>query len=213
MAETTTRKLRAYKNDPVLREAFIAEMDWHRDQDKIIAGKYREGTNGDFRGCFIGCAVHSLAKLRNEPLNTSEHQLLETLLDIPVELAHLADAIFESLTSDKRVQFAVDLPRAIQAGADLGMIIPHFLYWALTDDVKPTRYPQFQPFIDAVVALYEEWTRTGVRPSASADLADRADRAYLAYLASRSSLADLAYRADRADLYRADLASRSSEKL
>ena len=53
--------MQAYKNDPGLRTAFIAEMEWHRAEDKIAQGTYREGTNGDFRGCFIGWkAKHEL---------------------------------------------------------------------------------------------------------------------------------------------------------
>ncbi len=207
--------MRAYKNDPALREAFLKEMDWHAEQDKIVRGTYGDNcTNGDFKGCFVGCAVHSLARINNAKLNTSSHQLVEDYLEIPVELVHFGDAIFESLSSsEKRISFAVGFGRAVQVGTDLSMVIPHFLYWTLTDNIKPTRYPRFQPFIDAVVAMYEEWTRTGVRPSDLADRAYRTDRADLAYrtygadLADRAYLAYLAYGADRADL--ADLADRA----
>jgi len=232
--------MQAYKNDSQLKTDFLAEMTWHREQDKIVQTTYGDTcANGDFRGCFVGCAIHSLAKIQKKKLVTSQHQLLEDLIDIPFSLAHLADAVFESLP--KAIEFSIEFPTAIAVGADLSMVVPHFLYWTLTDNVKPTKYPQYRPFIDAVIALYEEWTRTGIRPSSLADLAyrayladladlayraDRTDlayRAYLAYLAYRAYLADLAYRADRAYLayraYRAyladlaDLADRAAAKV
>ena len=199
----------AFKNDPELKSAFMAQMEWHREQDKIVGGIYgAEFNNGDFRGCFVGCSIHSLAVIQGKKLTTSNHQLLEDLLDIPVELAHTGDAVFESLPATKRPDFAVDFGAAIPVGADLKMVVPQFVYWMLIEDAKPTRFPQFQAFIDAVVALYEEWTRTGVRPSESTDLAYLADRADLAYRAYR---AYRAYLADRADL--ADRAETSAAKL
>ena len=206
--------MQAYKNDPELRAKFLAEMDWHAEQDKIVQATYGDRCkNGDFRGCFVGCAVHSLARIEGKRLETSNHQLIEEYLAIPVEIAHLADAIFESLPAERAKEFAVKLPRAIQCGADLSMVIPRFLFWTLTDivDVKPTRYPQFQEFIDAVVAIYKNWTDTGVRPPRGGELDNRTDLAYradLAYLADRADLAYLAYRPDLAYL-----ADRASEKL
>ena len=190
-ATTTVRVLRAYKNDPELRTRIIQEMEWHVEQDKIVRMTYgEECENGDFRGCFMGCAIHSLARINGIKLKTSRHQLGEDYLEIPVEIFHLADAVFESLSVEKGKEFALKFFPAIRTGADLSMVIPNFLYWTLTDDVKPTRYPKFQGFIDAVVALYEEWTRTGVKPPLTAYRADLAYRAYRA---------DLAYLADRAE--------------
>lgn len=200
--------MQAYKNNPKLRAKFLAEMDWHAEQDKIVQATYGDSCkNGDFRGCFVGCAVHSLARIEGKKLNTSNHQLIEEYLAIPVEIAHLADAVFESLPADKAKKFAVKLPRAIKCGADLSMVIPHFLYWTLTDRAKPTQFPQFQEFIDGVVAIYKEWTESGVKPPRGGELDNRADLAYRAYLADLANRADLAYLADLADLaYRAYLA-------
>ena len=157
----------------------IERMTAHAAADEIIQGKGWEGG----KGCFVGCCLH-----------TYDHAKFPSQLGWPEPLAHLCDAIFEALKNGQAKQFAVDVPAAVGVdGKDLSMVVPQWIYWTLTDDVKPTAYPQFQPFIDAVVELYEEWTRTGVRPTYRAGRAYRTDRAYRAYLA------DLAGRAGRAE--------------
>lgn len=66
--------LRAFKNDPALQIAFLDQMAWHRDQDKIIQASYGDAcNNGDFQGCFIGCAILAI---RMNPARTSPSGLL-----------------------------------------------------------------------------------------------------------------------------------------
>ena len=189
----------------------IQRMTEHAAHDEIIQGVgWDEG-----KGCFVGCCLHNY-----------DHSRFPDQLGWPEQLSHLCDAIFEALPNAKAKEFAVDVPNAVgEDGKDLSMVVPQWIYWTLSDEgSKPTKYPQFQPFIDAVMAIYEEWTRTGARPSTDradmadmaylADRADMADMAFLAYRADRAYRAyrawgaDRAYRADLADLaYRADLAS------
>ncbi len=192
----------------------IGRMTAHAAADEIIQGTGWE--NG--KGCFVGCCLHEY-----------RHSKFPLELGWPESLAHLCDAIFEALPNADAKRFAVDVPMAVGVdGKDLSMVVPQWIYWTLSDEgSKPTAYPQFQEFIDAVTALYKKWVDTGVRPTG--DLADRADRAYLAdrtdraYLAYLADLADraslaylayLAYLADRAYLaYRADLADLAAAKL
>ncbi len=186
----------AYDDNPEIKETLVAQVQAHYDADEIIHGKYWE----DGKGCAVGCIVHS-----------SQHQKFDAIFGEGGEsCAYLLDALFELMPNCT----AKELPRrfvgAIKPGADLRMVVPQWIYWTLTTDVKPTAYPKCQPFIDAVIALYEEWGRTGVRP------ADRADRAYRAYRADRAYRAYRAYRADLADLadraYLADLAALAYRK-
>src|SRR3990167_6813587 len=191
-----SRHLSAYKNDATLKAAFVGELHWHREADAFIKGTYgNDQPNGKFKGCGIGCSINSMVRIHrknpeffSDPVivnaSTSHHSLMESLLGIPAEIAHLCDTLFERLESQKRgkgADFIIRMAEAIQPGADLTVVIPHWIYWTLTDDVRPTKYPQCQEFIDAVVALYKEWTETDVKPSR--DLAYLGDRAYLAYLA------------------------------
>jgi len=198
----------AYDNDPEIAAQIRAQVQHHYDADEIIHGKYWE----DGKGCAVGCIVHS-----------SDHSKFDEIFGEGGEAcAYLLDALFELIPNEN----AKELPRrfslAVKSGADMRMVVPQWIYWTLTENVKPTAYPQFQPFIDAVTAMYKEWGRTGVRPhyraylSDQADLASmasRADRADLASMASRAYLSDLFDVADRGYLsyraYRADLDSRA----
>jgi len=38
----------------------VAEIKAHREADQIIQGTYGEGNNGDWKGCAVGCSIHSL---------------------------------------------------------------------------------------------------------------------------------------------------------
>ena len=201
--------MKAFHGDAKLRAMLIEEVKHHREQDQIIQGSYGK-ENGQWRGCAVGCSIHSLNIKMGMNYSTSDHSIYPQAFGVPEEIAHLQDAIFESLPIAEAVLWPERFWEVIQPGADLSMVNPSLFYWMLTDDVKPTEYPRFQPFIDAVVDIYEEWTRTGVRPSSDradrdyradlADLADRTDRAYRAYLADRADRSDLAYLADRTDL-------------
>ena len=195
----------AYDNDPEIAAQIRAQVQHHYDADEIIHGKYWE----DGKGCAVGCIVHS-----------SDHSKFDEIFGEGGEAcAYLLDALFESIPNGT----AKELPRrfslAVKSGADMRMVVPQWIYWTLTENVKPTAYPQFQPFIDAVTAMYKEWGRTGVRPHYHAYLAYQTYRSHLASLASRAYLSDQAYRgylsdvaslSDRADLaYQAGLASRA----
>ena len=204
----TNKTKSAYDNNPEIAAQIRAQVQHHYDADEIIHGKYWE----DGKGCAVGCIVHS-----------SDHSKFDEIFGEGGEAcAYLLDALFELIPNEN----AKELPRrfslAVKSGADMRMVVPQWIYWTLTEHVKPTAYPQFQPFIDAVTAMYKEWGRTGVRPhyraylSDQADLASmasRADRADLASMASRAYLSDLFDVADRGYLsyraYRADLDSRA----
>lgn len=224
----TVREWKAYKSDPELKRQFVEQLQWHRDQDRIVSGSYGNMDQGDdFMGCHIGCSIHSIAVILKKPLNTGDHQLLEDLVDFPLELNHLCDSIFETLPAARRKEFPVQVGIAIRPGADLKMVVPQFIYWMLQNTTKPENEPPaVTEYVEAVTDVYADWTVSNVIPPANADLAYRADLADLAYLAYRADLAYhaylayLAYRADRAYhaylVYRADLAylvEKSADKL
>ncbi len=212
------KTLQAYKNDPVFREKFITELQWHQDQDKIVQGFYGEGSNGDFRGCAVGCAIHSLAKINSKTYASGNHQLLEKILDWPLELNHLIDAIFEGLPVADAKLFPLRVGKAIRAGADLKMVVPQWLYWILSDpqDGVLTRFdhkkfPDCASAITGVIALQEKLLAgeiiTGSQWDAAYAAADAAARAaYAAYAADAAYAAyaaDAARAADAADAARA----------
>ncbi len=87
----------AYLNDPQLKADMLAELDEHRRLDQIVKGTYGEGTNGDWKGCAVGCAIHSLNRKRGTKYSTSDHTAYEVGFGIPQMLARLEDGIFENL--------------------------------------------------------------------------------------------------------------------
>lgn len=126
--------MNAFHGDANLKAAMLIEMAWHREQDKIIKGTYGKGSNGDWRGSSVGCAIHSLMRLRHTKLDTGDHSLLETHLNIPEHLWHLNDAIFEALPLHLAKEWPGRFLEAIPVGADLSMTQVHFMYWLLSDE-------------------------------------------------------------------------------
>ena len=123
----------AYHNDPALKAALLAEVRRHEEADRIIAGSYGNFSDGkEFRGCAVGCSLHSLGLVRGHSLDTSDHMLFETEAGVPVILARLQDIIFEGLLPEDRREFPRRFWESINPGADLSTVGWKFLYWLLT---------------------------------------------------------------------------------
>ena len=63
----------AYHSDPTLKRDMLAELAEHRKLDQIVKGTYGQGTNGDFKGCAVGCSIHSLNKKRGTAYKWGDH--------------------------------------------------------------------------------------------------------------------------------------------
>ena len=116
-----TTVLRAFHNDPKVKEKYLARVRAHREADEIIHGTY--WSRG--KGCAIGCTIHS-----------SEHSQYETELGIPKWLAYLEDVIFEGLGNSQAQLFPEKFLKAIPIGAVIGDDVQHkFFIWLLTDKI------------------------------------------------------------------------------
>ena len=51
----------SYLGDTDLKNRFVAEMRRHRDEDRVIQGTYADLDGPEWRGCAVGCAIHSMA--------------------------------------------------------------------------------------------------------------------------------------------------------
>lgn len=87
---TTNADLRAYHSDATLKARFLDEIGQHEAADMLIKGTYGNGL-GDcgFRGCAIGCALHSLNKIQGKPeselaRHTGDHARYVTDLGLPL---------------------------------------------------------------------------------------------------------------------------------
>ena len=125
----------AYKGDKKLKAGILKEMKSHRKADQIIKGTYGK-ENGVWKGCAVGCAIHSLNLKKKTSWQTDDHSVYETELGIPRALAFLEDSIFENLPQGKAQDFAVDFLEAVQVGSDLTLIVPKFMVWLMDEDDK-----------------------------------------------------------------------------
>lgn len=118
----STTPLRAYHNDPILRESTIARMRAHAAADEIIQGRYWERG----KGCLVGCAIH------DDPPE-GRHAAFPRVFGIPEILARLADRIFEGLTPAEAKALPVAFFEAIPRGADLAVAWPRFAVALMID--------------------------------------------------------------------------------
>ena len=148
-----TEILRAYSHPLISRHAFLAELQWHQDHDRIVAGAYGTGTDDTFRGCAVGCSLHSIKKIAQikGPFGYSDHTQYPVYLGIPEVLARLQDQIFENLPADLRGTFPIRFSAAIQQDADLSGVWPKFAARILREIVIPTIRPEFD-YVRVVVA-------------------------------------------------------------
>jgi hypothetical protein len=108
----------SYHNDDNLKRLIVLEMQKHKDNDQFIKGAYgRE--NGVFKGCAVGCAIHSFNNALHTNYLTNDHIVFEEAIGVPEWLARLQDVLFEGLPSDESSQFAVNFLSSIPVGINL----------------------------------------------------------------------------------------------
>jgi hypothetical protein len=219
--------MKAFHNDPSVKEKYLVRVREHRAADEIVTGQYWR--NG--RGCAVGCTIHG-----------DDHKAYESELGIPEVLARLEDTMFEGMPIADSKLWPERFLSAIQVGADLSMVWPKFAVWLLGDEkdgvIRHAKTKKAKAAIQKVVCLFESvirdevvtvetWRNVGDAVYAAADAYSDADATYAtagaaadAYTAYSAAAAAAAYAvaADRAYTYdaaatRAKGFKRQSEKL
>ena len=165
------KNLRAFKKDAKLKKDMVAEILEHKKQDKIIKGTYgTEYHNGDFRGCAVGCSIHSYNVRQKKNISTDSHKAYETELGIPESLARLEDFLFEAMPNDKAMQWPAEFMKAIPVGADLSMVAPKFISSTLRDLLKIREVKDDKEVAKIVLHIAKMWDAVvnGKTPKASA---------------------------------------------
>lgn len=122
----------AFNGDAKLKTDLIAEVIKHRLADQIVAGTYGDIEDNKFKGCAVGCTLHSYGLLQGREIDTADHSVYEEF-GIPSILARLQDSIFEGLPQELRVTWPERFYQAISEGADLTKVWPKFAIWLLID--------------------------------------------------------------------------------
>jgi len=113
----------AYHNDPQLKADLLEELAAHRAADHLVKGTYGPNEKSEpFRGCAVGCSVHSLNKRRGLKIGYDDHAGLADAVGMTEVLARLEDTIFENLPAEDAQQWPERLMSAIEPGADLSTV-------------------------------------------------------------------------------------------
>jgi hypothetical protein len=178
-----------------VKAKYLKRVRAHRAADEIVRGTYwsKDG-DGVFRGCAVGCTLHSGA-----------HKDYETELGIPRVLAYLEDGIFEGLPKERALAWPEEFLASPQVGADLSLVWPKFAVWLLTDEevgvMRFAKSDRARESIQAVAAAYSrvavgeivaeaEWRKLwNASYAASAAYASDASAAYAASAASDAAYA------------------------
>ena len=179
--------MKAFHNDPAIKQKYVERVKAHMIADEIIHGKYWEND----KGCAVGCTIHG-----------SDHRKYETELGIPAILASLESRIFEGMNNGDSKEFPLRFLSAIKPGADLSLVWPKFAHWLLVDPkdgvIKFAKTDKTREAIRAVANLHnraarglqvkeEEWK--SVRVAASSSSYDDASSSYASSYADASSYA------------------------
>ena len=120
-----------------LKSALVAEIRKHREQDQVVQGTYGTYENGRFRGCAVGCAIHSyLVAAGKDSIvvgNSEYHEKYESLFGIPKILAELQDVIHEGLSDESFPTWPERFMEEVPTETDLLRVWPKFALWLLHD--------------------------------------------------------------------------------
>jgi hypothetical protein len=151
-----------YLNDSALKQALLDQLSIHEQQDQFVKGTYAR-MNGQFRGCAIGCALHSLNILQGKTdlrWATDQHARYETELGLPTWLAYLEDHIFERLPDVESRTW----PRRFAEAIPVGAVVDHrtlaqILRWGLADPTHGARHTTNEAaivaIVDQMIALFD----------------------------------------------------------
>ena len=126
--------LRAYTKS-ISKEAFVAETKKHQAADNFLKGTYDKGE----KGCAVGCALKTVAKLKRIDLDFGDHAQFENHLGIPEWLAQLEESIFEGVTLERSKLWPVEFAEAINEGSDLEKIKIPFIVYLMEENLKSIR--------------------------------------------------------------------------
>ena len=124
----------SYNNDPAFKKKAVEAAVRHRDMDMLVVGSYGVRING-FKGCSIGCDAFDITgEITGEP-----HQTTADYFGFPMWLELLRDSIFERLPVIDRVNWHVDIKKAIAIGmeeSDFDQVKKDFLIWLMMENMK-----------------------------------------------------------------------------
>jgi hypothetical protein len=139
----------AFHGKDEVKQVYVKRVQAHRAADELRQGfgYWKKDDKGKFRGCAVGCTLHS-----------GIHGDYETKLGVPRILARLEDVIFERLPNDRAMAWPEEFLTTIPVGADLSLVWPKFAVWLLADPadgvIRFARSEKSRAAIQKVADLY-----------------------------------------------------------
>ena len=163
------KKLRSFHNNPKLKKDIVAEILNHQKQDQIIQGTYGV-ENGKWKGCAVGCSIHSYNIRYKKEIPTNNHKAYETELGIPESLAQLEDRLFEGMSQEHALKWPAEFMKSIPVGADLSLVAPKFISATLRDLLSVREVKDDKEVSKQVLHIAKMWDRVvnGRPPKAAA---------------------------------------------
>ncbi len=182
-------KMKAFHNNAKLKKDMVSEILNHQKQDQILKGTYATEENGKWRGCAVGCSVHSLNMKCGKNYETGNHKVYETELGIPESLARLEDYLFEIMPQEAAMKWPAEFMKAIPVGANLSLVAPKFIVGTLKEVVKLEKVKDDKAVVKAVLDIAKLWEEViaGKNPKSAAWIA--------AWIAARSATESAAWSA------------------
>jgi len=194
--------LLSYHSDENLKDMFVAEIIKHRKADQILQGTYGTEESGKWKGCAVGCSIHSLNIKMGKSYATNDHSVYEKALGIPEWLARLEDALFEGLSVEESKKWPEKFAQAIPVGVNLervkwqfcSFILKENIERVLTLNISDKLKKQVVESIQGVLVLHKNALQTGVWNESAADYARSvAESAWSAADSARSAAWSAAY--------------------
>jgi hypothetical protein len=107
--------MKAFNNNPELKQQLIDMAAEHRKADEYLKGTYGNTEGTKFRACSIGCTIHDVNKIHGKNLATESHSALSEELGIPEFIFHLQDAIFEGLPEPLNIEWTERISMPFQS--------------------------------------------------------------------------------------------------
>ncbi len=183
--------------DPrVTKDLMVADMIALAEADRLMAGTYGADDDDGFRGCAVGCSIHTINRLTGTDYGYGDHAALARAIGVPEALLRLQDSVFEGLPPAQRKKWPESFYRAIPEGADLRPAFNRILVRMLREVTLPTVTVEVEkwgigPAIEGVCRAIE--TGVGLKDARAA-----ADAAYARAYAAAYAAADAGYAAEAA---------------
>lgn len=189
--------MKTFPHAEVTKAVMVADMIAHRKADELVAGIYGDFEDGKFRGCAVGCSIHTINRLRGTNYGYGDYAALAAEIGAPLALVQLQDCAFENLRVKDRKRWLERFYRAMPEGVDLSAAVPRILVRLLREVALLSVAADEWGVRDAIVevcAAIESGDKSRIRRAAHA-----AHAAHAAYAAGNAAYATAYAAANAAD--------------